>query len=290
MSLQFKIIRTGLLAETLRALLQIRWGAWALIALYLSLISGVIVALQYDYATPYYSSSSIDILIPYGAFFRSLHFYTSQFFFFFTCIHLAVIFRKSESYKKLEWYKLTGTIPLIILLLFTGYILRGDSTGESAGMIAESIVRTIPIADNLVDSLFLSLDTSGLRKVYAHHVIGLDLALLLLLWQHLRIYRIKLTDHLPVCGAMLLFSVFVLAPMDPESLGTTYISGPWFFLGLQELLRYLNPFIAGVLVPCVFVGLLFAMQPCNKNYHRSLTALYIFLVCYAILSTIASLR
>jgi quinol-cytochrome oxidoreductase complex cytochrome b subunit len=288
--LQCKALTFTLLKYGYLGLQSIKLGAWALVALYLSLFSGVIVGLQYDYSTPFYSASSLDILIPYGHYFRSLHFYSSQFFFFFTCLHLVAVFKKTSSYKKTEWLKLIASIPVIILLLFTGYILRGDSTGESAGMIAESIVHTIPVLGGVVDSILLSLDSSGLRKVYIQHVAGLDLILLVLLWTHLRFYKVKFTDHLPICGAMLLFSIIFLAPMDPEKLGTTYISGPWFFLGLQELLRYMNPFIAGVLIPIIFVTVLFSIQPSKKSYTRYLWWLFGFLILYLVLSIVAFLR
>jgi len=269
---------------------EVKWGAWSLIALYFSLVSGIIVALQYDYTTPYYSSSALDILIPYGYYFRSLHFYTSQFFFFFTCFHLVAIYEKTASYKLVEWLKLIGTIPVIILLLFTGYILRGDSTGASAGMIAESIVHTIPLFGGVVDSILLSLDNSGLRKVYVQHVVGLDVILFILLWSHLRKYRIKVSNYLHVCGLMFLFSLIITAPMDPEKLGTTYIAGPWFFLGLQELLRYFDPVIAGVLIPVAFVGLLFSIQPSHQNHKSFLRLLLVYLVIYAILTIAAYVR
>ena len=85
-----------------------------------------------------------------------------------------------------------------------------------------------------------------MRKVYLHHVIALDLLLLIFAWNHLRMYRIKIRDHLPIIALMLIFSVFVAAPFEPDRLGISYISGPWFFLGLQELLRYLSPLVAGV--------------------------------------------
>lgn len=271
-------------------LTRVKLGAWALIALYLSLLSGVIVGLQYDYSTPFYSSSSLDILIPYGYYFRSLHFYSSQFFFLFTCLHLVAVYKKTEKYKKIEWFKLIATLPIIILLLFTGYILRGDSTGESAGMIAESIVHTIPVLGGVIDSILLSLDSSGLRKVYIQHVAGLDIILLGLLWTHLRFYRVKFTEYLPVCATILLFSIFCLAPMDPEKLGTIYISGPWFFLGLQELLRYMHPFLAGVVIPVFFVMVLFSIQPSKKSSVRNLWLLCISLTVYLVLSIVAFIR
>ncbi|WP_458778250.1 cytochrome b N-terminal domain-containing protein [Desulforhopalus sp. 52FAK] len=269
---------------------QIKWGAWSLIALYFSIVSGIIVGLQYDYSTPYYSSSALDILIPYGYYFRSLHFYTSQFFFFFTCFHLIAIYQKTEDYKPVEWIKLIATIPVIILLLFTGYILRGDSTGASAGMIAESIVHTIPILGNVIDSILLSVDNSGLRKVYVQHVVGLDVILFILLWSHLRIYRIKLVNYLHISAVMLLFSSVIYAPMDPEKLGTTYIAGPWFFLGLQELLRYFDPVIAGVIVPIIFVGLIFSIQPSHPKHKLYIKLLFFFLLIYAGLTVVAYIR
>lgn len=287
---QFSTQTVIIIRDGYEFLIRIKWGAWALIALYLSLLSGLIVGLQYDYATPYYSASSLDILIPYGYYFRSLHFYTSQFFFFFTCIHLAAVYTQTSNYKNSEWFKLIAALPVIILLLFTGYILRWDSTGASAGRIAESIIQTIPILGQLFDSILLSLDSSGLRKVYIQHVVGLDLILLVLLWQHLRIYRVKIFNHLPICGAMLIFSVILYAPMDPEKLGTTYIAGPWFFLGLQELLRYLHPFVAGVFVPLIFVALLFSIKPSYPKYYSCLRILFISMLVYAGLSIIAYLR
>lgn len=287
---QFNILISIVLKNGHKLLTSVKLGAWALVALYLSLLSGVIVGLQYDYSTPFYSASSIDILIPYGYYFRSLHFYSSQFFFFFTCLHLIAVFKTTSGYKKIEWLKLMASIPVILLLLFTGYILRGDSTGASAGYIAQSIVHTIPVMGGILDSILLSLDSSGLRKVYIQHVAGLDIILLVLLWTHLRYYRIKLIEHLPICAAMLLFSVTILAPMDPEKLGTTYIAGPWFLLGLQELLRYLDPFVAGVLVPIFFMAILFCIQPTRKSHTIYLRILYTFLVIYMVLSLVALYR
>ncbi len=266
------------------------WGAWSLVSLYISIVSGILVGLQYDYHTPYYSSTSIELIVPFGGFFRSLHFYSSQFFFFLTCIHLIAAYKAAETYKQTDWLRLIIVIPVIILLLFTGYILRADNTGESAGLIAESIAKTIPILGNLVNSFFLSLADSGLRKVYIHHVITLDFLLLLLLWKHLRKYRVTILNHLGVIGVTLLFSLLISAPIDPEKLGTTYISGPWFFLGLQELLRYTHPFIAGVIVPCALVLLLLLARPTNKHAPKILKLFACSAAGYTLLSLIALCR
>jgi ubiquinol-cytochrome c reductase cytochrome b subunit len=267
-----------------------KWGAWALVALYTSLLSGIIVGLQFDFQTPFYSTTAIDLLVPYGRFFRSLHFYSSQFFFFFSCIHLIAVYGKTEKYSRREWMQLTGTLPLILLLLFTGYVLRSDSTGSSAGTIAENIIRACPIIGSPVNSFLFSIADSGLRKVYLHHVITLDLLLLLSAWNHLRIYRINGKDYSMLIGLMFLFSIFVSAPLEPEHLGTLYISGPWFFLGLQELLRYLHPLLAGIVVPGLFLVALLGAQPAGRWVRWTVSAMGLWLCLYALLSGIAWLR
>lgn len=73
---------------------QYSWGAWGLISLYISIVSGIIVGLQYDLTTPYYSVTALDLLVPYGDFFRSAHFYSSQFFFFFAVSILLLFLTK----------------------------------------------------------------------------------------------------------------------------------------------------------------------------------------------------
>jgi hypothetical protein len=277
-------------SDVLHKLQELKWGTWSLVSLYVSLASGIVVGLQYDYASAFYSVSSIDLIVPFGAFFRSLHFYSSQLFFFLTCLHLVSAYSRTHAYTHSEWSRLVGLLPVILLLLFTGYVLRGDNTGASAGIIAENIVRTIPFTGDLLNDLLFSAAEDGLRKVYLHHVISLDIVLLLLAWNHLRSYRIKFrTQFVPVM-VMVFISVVVAAPLDPERPGITYISGPWFFLGLQELLRYLSPLFAGVVVPASFVLLTLYAQPGTRYSTASLLSIGAWLLCYAALSVAAWCR
>jgi len=272
------------------ALQEIKWGAWALVALYISLVSGIIVGLQYDYLNSFYSTTAIDLLAPFGRFYRSLHFYSSQFFLFCCCAHLAAVYPKTQNYSPWEWLRLVGSLPIVLLLLFTGYILRGDNTGSSAGIIAENIMRAVPFIGRYLNDLLFSITNSGLRKVYLHHVITLDLVLLIFLWNHLRIYRVKIREYLPLIGLTLLFSVFISAPLEPDRLGISYISGPWFFLGLQELLRYFSPLLAGIVAPGLFLVLLLSASPANKYLRTILFLSGLLLSCYAVLTVIAWIR
>lgn len=266
------------------------WGGWSLISLYISLASGVVVGLQYDLTNPYYSVAALDLLVPFGEFFRSVHFYSSQAFFLCGCAHLLATYNKTEGYSLADWAMLVCSLVIGLLLLFTGYILRGDSTGFSAGMIAEAIITTIPLVGTTLNTMFFAVSEWGMQRVYVHHVITLDLFWLMLAWGHLRRYRVTVSEHIPLLVLTVVVCFLLAAPIEPETPGITYIAGPWFFLGLQELLRYLHPFVAGVLFPATFlIALLYA-----KKGRPHLRLLYwgiaLWLCCYLILTIIAWLR
>lgn len=264
-----------------------KWGSWSLICLYISLISGIIVGLQYDLSEPFYSTAAMDVLIPFGKYFRSLHFYSSQFFFLFAVIHYIVALNKTESYSHNRRILLVLTLPTILLLLFTGYVLRNDSTGSSAGIIAENILLAIPAVGGILNGLLFSISDHGMQRVYLHHVISFDLLLLILAWDHLRIYPVKVSHYPLLIMLVLSFSIFIAAPIDPEELGRFYITGPWFFLGLQELLRYLPPFVAGVLIPGSFIMVLLMLCRSHRWFARLLSFTCIWLIIYTLLSIIA---
>ena len=269
---------------------KIPWGSWSLINLYISIFSGIIVSLQYDYFTPFYSTAALDVLVPYGFFFRSLHYYSSQACFIFTICHLLGVYDTTRSYTFIEWSKLIGSLILLIFLLFTGYVLKGDNTGVAAGSIAENLILSVPIIGNTLNELFFSISENGLRKVYVQHVIALDLILLLTLWNHLRKYRIKVSAYFPLIGLTAIFCMLIPAPLEPEQLGAIYIAGPWFFLGLQELLRYLPPLLAGVIIPVIFSIILTGTHPQFSFSRRLLQLTCAILFVYTVLTIAAWLR
>ncbi|HEB49387.1 MAG TPA: hypothetical protein ENI89_02150 [Desulfobulbus sp.] len=281
----------GLMIRLGRLLLANRWGGQALVCLQVSVLSGILLALQYDVAEPYYSTATIELVIPYGAFWRALHYYSSQGFLLLLLCHLAVILWKGEyTYTRPAWVRLTTTVPVALLLMFTGYVLRGDATGEAAGAIAEHIARSIPLLGDLLNQVLFDVSASGARRIYVNHLAGLVALGGFCAWPHLRRYTARWQDHLLLLMLLPALSILVAAPMEPDHVGLLHIGGPWFFLGLQELLRYLPVFWAGVVAPATIILALLALPDGEQRRRRWLFFVCAWLAVYCVLCIISYWR
>ncbi|MGH2768720.1 MAG: menaquinol-cytochrome c reductase cytochrome b subunit, partial [Actinomycetota bacterium] len=116
-------------------------------------------------------------------------------------------------------------------------------------------------------------------------------------WPHL-----MAAEFLSVLGMtvfLILFSVFVPATFrEVANINQTPnpSKAPWYFLGLQELLRYFHPQVAGVTIPqWVILGLMAApfidRNPSNKPGDRKLAIVLftIFVLFFATLVTVGSI-
>jgi len=73
---------------------------------------------------------------------------------------------------------------------------------------------------------------------------------------------------LVVSGFITVFSTFVNAPLRElanPNLTPNPSKAPWYFLGLQELLRYLHPMIAGIIIPTLILVGLGAIPYVDRN-------------------------
>jgi len=266
-------------------LLAVRWGGQALISLYVSLLSGLVLGLQYNPAEPSYSVATIELIVPFGFFWRSLHYYSSQFFFLLLLAHLAVVlWENNVTLSRSAWLRLSASLPVSLLLLFTGYILRGDATGDAAGAITENILCSIPLFGRPLNQLFADLSAAGLRKIYLHHLAGLLLLGGFCVWPHLRRYTALWLNHSVLLLVLLATAVILKAPMDQERFGLLHIGGPWFFIGMQELLRHLPPFWAGAVLPALPTAALLLLPAQGRSRTWCLLLIGACLLGYLLLS------
>jgi hypothetical protein len=85
-------------------------------------------------------------------------------------------------------------------------------------------------------------------------------------WPYL--VRIEMLVTMVVVAGLLLWSVLLDAPLEEHSnptLTPNPAKAPWYFLGLQEMLVYFDPWIAGVILPGLIIFGLFAIPYLDIN-------------------------
>lgn len=268
-----------------------RPGEQASAALLVSIASGLVVAYQYEAADPFVSSVAIEAVLPFGAFWRALHFWSSQAFFILLAIHawksLEDVGRKGDRQPGggLQWVLLSCTLPMALFALFTGYVLRWDGTGQAAGTIAEHLLLEIPLAGRFLNRLLMAVSEEGLTRVYVVHLLLTAVLWGMGTWYHTRRVILKWPVFRDVFLGTLATAVFLRAPIDLPDEFVSLIKGPWFFLGIQELLRHLPALLAGVAYPLTpFV--LYAAMPFFKKpgLARGMLAFWFSTYCGATLA------
>ena len=265
-------------------------------AIFLILVLGAtgILEMFYYIPTPDQAAQSIQTisyLVPFGGLIRNLHYWSAQLLLIVTAIHLLrVVFTGSYAPPRRFNYLLgLALFILAIMLDFTGYILRWDQGIQWALVVGTNLIKTIPLIGN---SLYIVL-TGGtqpglptLIRFYAWHIFGLTLAaIILMVWHvfrirrdggiavpppHLRadkerisrneLIRREVLAMLLTGAALILFAAFISAPIAQPITDITVMAGdakaPWFFLWVQQMLKWGDPFFWGVLVPLIILALL----------------------------------
>jgi menaquinol-cytochrome c reductase cytochrome b/c subunit len=113
-------------------------------------------------------------------------------------------------------------------------------------------------------------------------------------WPHLM--AAEFVSLLVVLAAVTFFSIAVDAPLrELSNFNQTPnpSKAPWYFLGLQELLRYFHPQVAGVTIPQVIIIILMAFpfidrNPSTRPDDRKLAIVIFsfFMLSFAVLTTI----
>ena len=265
-------------------------------AVFLVLVLIVTGALEMFYYIPTIgeaatSIQTITFLVPFGGVIRNLHFWAAQILLVVIAVHLVrVVFTGAYAPPRRFNYLLgLALFVFAILLDFTGYILRWDTGIQWALVVGTNLLKTIPVLGN---SLYLLLiggiepAEATLTRFYAWHLVGLMVPAAFLVGWHAfrvrrdggialpppamrtendRITRFELVRRevlamLLSASALILLSVFAPAPLADPIKEITAISGdaraPWFFLWVQQMLKWGDPFVWGILVPLLVLAIL----------------------------------
>ncbi len=240
------------------------------------------------------SVQTISYLVPLGGFVRNLHFWSAQLLVVVAAVHLArVVFTGAYAPPRRFNYLLGLALFVISILMdFTGYILRWDQGIQWALVVGTNLIKTIP---GIGDTLFVLLTGSAqigaptLIRFYTWHIFALALGAVIFGAWHLfrvrrdggiavpppalrtdpaRITRYELVRRevaamLFVGAALVILAAWQPAPIAAPIADIAGVSpdarAPWFFLWVQQMLRWGDPFLLGVLVPLAVLVVLAAI-------------------------------
>lgn len=274
------------------------------IAVFLVLVLGVTGILEMFFYDPNPEQAALSIQtityhVPFGWLVRSLHYWAGQLLMVFAGIHLLrVVFTAAYAAPRGFNYLLgLGLFVLLIALNFTGYILRWDENVCWPLVTGTNLIRVIPlIGDSLYTIAVGGADAcqTALLRFYTWHLYGLMIpAAILVGWHafrvrrdggialppsHLRsederitryeLVRREVLGMLFILSALILLSILFPPPIAAPLIGnpglTAEARAPWFFLWVQQMLKWGDPLLWGVMVPVGILSLL-AILPYIPN-------------------------
>jgi quinol-cytochrome oxidoreductase complex cytochrome b subunit len=263
------------------------------IAVFLCLVLLVTGILEMYFYIPSieHAATSVEVittLVPFGNLIRNLHYWSAQLLLIVMNIHLIRVVLTGAYAKPRQFNFLLGLGLLVFILLldFTGYVLRWDEGIRWALVVGTNLLKTVPwIGDGLYQFVMGGTEAgpATLTRFYAWHIFGLTLGTSILVgWHAFRVRRdggitipppTKRTDKtritrfellqrevftMVIIGIiLLLIAMLIPAPIDQPisstGIDTSDSHAPWFFLWIQQLLKYGDPFFWGVLIPLLVI-------------------------------------
>ncbi len=268
----------NLLSKIEKRFLPGTYGAIALASLLICAVSGIPLAFPFDVSEPFESLKVMMLTNPAGVFFRNMHYWSAQSFLVFTILHFwDHLYRSTEdNVKKGIWIRLVVSIFFIFFVMLSGFILKGDADSMQARMIFGSLLATIPGGKWISYSL---LGKEGdFQILYVHHIATATIFIFIITYEHVRTVWPRMKVFLISLGMLAIFSFLFQAPIQTHI--TNIVKGPWYFLGLQEILHWTShPWIVLICLLLLMILLFYIQQIPNKSKLTTkhiLAALFIF--------------
>ncbi|NEW81831.1 MAG: hypothetical protein GZ094_05665 [Mariniphaga sp.] len=258
-----------MMLQKLKKFIQFDTAGWiATTALLLCVLSGVFLAIPYDFTNAHKSVSEMLLFNPSGIFIRNFHYWSAQIFFIFCLLHIYDHLKKSTETNiknKRTWLILCIVAGFLGYEMISGFILKGDAGGIQARRIAASMFESIPFSGKMLSSLFTGTDDNW-QVVYIQHVATGTIILFIGIYEHVRTIWPRLKTFVIVFLMFFLVSMLFRAPLGQADSGQ--LKGPWFFVGIQELL-YLtsHPGYVVLLFGMLFV-LLYLLPGITRKYRK----------------------
>lgn len=215
------------------------FGILALASLSIALLTGVLLALPYDLRKALVSLQMLELGDVLGRSMRSMHGWSGNLLVIFTLLHGAEhLWRYTERRMKVGvWLRVLLSFAFLLFLMISGFMLKADKEGLMARQVVDGLLRLLPLVG---EELSVSLLGQGddLQLIYLHHVGTASIGLWIIAAEHGR--RFWPTSRSTVVCLLLLLPLAFLFPPILHNGVDPFVRGPWYFVGLQEILHQLH--------------------------------------------------
>ncbi len=255
--------------QKLKKFIQFDTAGWiATSSLLLCAVSGVLLAIPYDFTQAHQSVSEILLFNPAGTFIRNFHYWSAELFLIFFLLHIYDHLKKSTDTnirKRRTWLILCLVLMFAGYEMLSGFILKGDAAGIQARRILASMLQSIPVLGKMLSSAFAGSDDNW-QIIYIQHVATGTIFLFIGIYEHVKKLWPKLRTFVILLLIAVVFSLFLRAPIGLTE--STQIKGPWFFIGIQELLHFTSHPGLVVLSLLIILAALFQLPFLHRRWRR----------------------
>jgi hypothetical protein len=263
------------------------YGWVATASIILCAVSGTLLAVPYDVASPYLSVTRLITANPAASLLRNIHYWSAQLFLVLTLIHIFDhLWKGTESNikKKSAWFRLTLSLAIVVFVMLSGFILKADGDSMQAHRILSSLVSSLPWIGTMFQQTLIGSE-GNFQVLYIQHAATATIILFVIIMEHARSLKVKLGTLLVTAGIITLLSFLFRAPIN--GLNDAVMKGPWYFVGLQETLHWIsNPLYItlGLIILLVLIYLIPWVKPLYSKIIKQFFVVMIIL--YALLTII----
>jgi hypothetical protein len=262
------------------------FGQISFAAFVIAVVSGIFLAIPFDIRNPFDSLSYMLLTNPGGVFFRNIHYWSAQVFLIFSILHIYDHLKKSteKEVKNGVWLRLTFSLIVIFYVMISGFILKADADSADAKQIITSLINFIPLIGKELSTSLLGR-SNDYQVPYVHHIATATIIILIIIVEHAKAIWPKLKLVLLILPILILTG-YLFPPALHDSSGQI-IKGPWYFLGIQEILHWLS-FPAIILILLLLYLTAFVLLPKYSNHFAFIVkkTVFVSVILYSLLIVI----
>jgi len=215
------------------------WGFLAIANFLICALSGVFLAIPFDMNNAFDSIVQILLTNPGASFLRNAHYWSAQLFLVFTILHTWEYLKslKSGKVKNGVWLRLVVSLIFVFYVMISGFILKADMDSLQARNIISSLAEGIPWVGGLLAWSLIGKEES-FQVLYVHHIATATIFLAIIILEHAKTIWTKGRTFFITALIISALSFLFRAPLHDNI--TPVVKGPWYFLGLQEILHWMT--------------------------------------------------